>query len=198
MTMNKKTLSTIISVFILCMLCITSISESREGVDSTSRASAPDIDITRLENKIHDLVNKERARRGLAALLKDKRLNKVARKYSQDMVSRNFFSHNDPDGRSFYDRYKAEGFECSIRRGNTSCMGAENIAQSNLFSSYIYKDGKTFLNWSTEDKIAESVVKIWMTSKGHKANILTPYFKRHGIGVAFSDDGKAYITENFC
>ena len=114
------------------------------------------------------------------------------------MVERNFFSHSDPDGRSFYDRYKADGYECSIRSGNTSCMGAENIAQTNLFSSYIYKDGKTSFNWSTEDKIAESVVKIWMSSKGHKANILTTYFKRHGIGVAFSEDGKAYITENFC
>jgi len=177
---------------------MTGITESRERDASTGGASVPDLDITQLENKIHDLVNKERAKRGLSALSKDKRLNKVARKYSQDMVNRNFFSHNDPDGRSFYDRYKAEGYECSIRSGTTSCMGAENIAQSNLFSSYIYKDGKTFFNWSTEDKIAESVVKQWMSSKGHKANILTPYFKRQGIGVAFSDDGKVYITENFC
>ena len=177
---------------------MTGITESRERDASTGRASVPDMDITQLENKIHVLVNKERAKRGLSALSKDKRLNKVARKYSQDMVNRNFFSHNDPDGRSFYDRYKAEGYECSIRNRNTSCMGAENIAQSNLFSSYIYKDGKTFFNWSTEDKIAESVVKQWMGSKGHKANILTPYFKRQGIGVAFSDDGKVYITENFC
>jgi len=196
--MNEKKLLTLISVFILCMLCMTGITESRERDASTGRASVPDMDITQLENKIHDLINKERAKRGLSALSKDKRLNKVARKYSQDMVNRNFFSHNDPDGRSFYDRYKAEGYECSIRSGTTSCMGAENIAQSNLFSSYIYKDGKTFFNWSTEDKIAESVVKQWMGSKGHKANILTPYFKRQGIGVAFSDDGKVYITENFC
>ena len=196
--MNKKNLSTLISVFILCMLCMTGITESRERDAAAGSAFVPDMDITQLENKIHVLVNKERAKRGLSALSKDKRLHKVARKYSQDMVNRNFFSHNDPDGRSFYDRYKAEGYECSIRNGNTSCMGAENIAQSNLFSSYIYKDGKTFFNWSTEDKIAESVVKQWMGSKGHKANILTPYFKRQGIGVAFSDDGKVYITENFC
>lgn len=198
MNMNEKTLLKIISVFILYALCITGIAESREKEALSYSTSGPDIDITRLENKIHALVNKERARMGLAALSKDKRLNKVARKYSEDMVNRNFFSHSDPDGRSFYDRYKAEGFECSIRRGNTSCMGAENIAHSNLFSSSFYKDGKTFFNWSTEDKIAESVVKIWMSSNGHKANILTTYFKRHGIGVAFSEDGKAYITENFC
>ena len=193
--MNEKALLKIIFVFILCALCITGIAESREKPD---RSFAPDIDIRQLENKIHNLVNNERAKKGLPSLLQDKHLSKVARKYSQDMVGRNFFSHNDPDGRSFYDRYKTEGFECCIRIGNTTCMGAENIAQTYLYSSSFYKDGKTLHTWSTEDKIAESVVKLWMSSKGHKANILTPYFKRQGIGVVFSDNGMAYVTENFC
>jgi len=196
--MNETALLKIISVFILCVLCIAGIAESRESDALSYSSSGPDIDIAQLENKIHALINKERAKRGLSALLKDKGLHKVARKYCQDMVKRNFFSHNDPDGRSFYDRYKAEGFECSIRIGNTTCMGAENIAQAVLYSSSFYKDGKTFYSWNTEDKIAEAVVKLWMSSKGHRANILTPYFKRQGIGVVFSDDGKAYITENFC
>ena len=195
---NEKTLLKIISVFILSMLCMTGIAESRSRDTLSYRASGPDIDIAQLENKIHALINKERAKRGLPALLKDERLHKLARKYSQDMVRRNFFSHNDPDGRCFYDRYKAEGFACSIRRGNTTCMGAENIAQAILYSSSFYKDGKTYFNWNTEDKIAESVVRLWMSSKGHKANILTPYFKQQGIGIAFADDGKAYITEDFC
>ena len=196
--MNEKNLLKIISAFILCVLYITGIAESREKDALSYRSSGPDIDIAQLENKIHDLVNKERAKRGLSALLKDKSLGKVARKYSQDMVERNFFSHNDPDGRCFYDRYKAEGFVCSIKTGNTTCLGAENIAQAILYSSSVYKEGKTFYSWKTEEKIAESVVKLWMSSKGHKTNILTPYFKRQGIGVVFSDDGKAYITENFC
>jgi len=196
--MNGKALLKIISVFILCVLYITGIAEGREKDALSYRSAGPDIDIEQLENKIHDLVNKERAKRGLSALLKDKSLSKVARKYSQNMVERNFFSHNDPDGRTFYDRYKAEGFECSIRIGGTTCMGAENIAQTRLYGSSFCKDGKTFFNWSTEDKIAESVVKLWMSSKGHKTNILTPYFKRQGIGVVFSDNGRAYITENFC
>jgi len=198
MKIKEKPLLKIISVFILCMLCITGIVESRERDMPTDRAAWPDIDSKQLENKIHDLVNRERAKNGLPALLQDERLSKVARKYSQDMVERKFFSHNDPDNRSFYDRYKSEGFDCSIRTGKTTCMGAENIAQAILYSSSFYKDGKTFYNWNTEDKIAESVVKLWMGSKGHKANIMTPYFKRHGIGVTFSDDGKAYITEDFC
>jgi uncharacterized protein YkwD len=189
MNMNKKVFLKIIFVFILCLLCITGNAQSNESSG---------IDITQLEKKIHDLVNKERAKRGLSALSMDKSLRMAARKYSQDMVERNFFSHNDPDGRSFYDRYKAEGVDCRIRVGNSTCIGAENIAQGNLYSSYFYKDGERFFNWNTEKEIAESVVKQWMSSKGHRANILAPYFKQQGIGVAFSDDGKVYVTENFC
>ena len=81
--MNKKTLLTLIPVFILCMFCISGIAEGRERDASTDSASTSDIDITRLENKIHNLVNKERTKRGLSVLLKDKRLNNVARKLQQ-------------------------------------------------------------------------------------------------------------------
>src|SRR5574340_413700 len=104
-TMHKKTPLATISVFILCML-FSGIAEGGQRYFSADRASLPDLDITQLENRIHELVNKERAKRGLSVLQRDKKLNKVARKYSQDMVKRNFFSHNDPDGRSFYDRYE--------------------------------------------------------------------------------------------
>ena len=198
MNMNKKPLLKIIVVFILCVLCIAGDALSRERNALPHRSSRPDIDITQLEKKIHVLINKERTKRGLSALSWNDGLRKVARKYSKVMAEQNFFSHNDPDGRSFCDRYKAEGFECRIRVGGTICLGAENIAQDNLYSSYFYRDGERFFNWSTEDQIAGSVVKRWMSSDGHRANILTPYFKRQGIGVAFSDDGKVYITENFC
>ena len=196
--MNKKALLKITFVFIICVLCITGNAQSKERDALSYRSSSSDIDITQLEKKIHDLINKERAKRGLSVLSWDKSLHKVARKYSKDMVERNFFSHNDPDGSSFYDRYKTEGVECRIRVGGTTCIGAENIAQDNIFSSYFYKNGELFPDWNTEGEIAASVVKLWMNSKGHRANILTPYFKRQGIGVAFSDDGKVYVTENFC
>jgi uncharacterized protein YkwD len=188
----------IIVVSILCVLCSTGEAQNEERNALSRRSSGPDIDITRIEKKIHDLVNKEREKRGLSALSWNEKLRKAARKYSKAMAEGNFFSHNDPDGRSFYDRYKAEGIECRIRSGDTICLGAENIAQDNLCSSYFYKDGERFFNWKTEDQIAESVVKLWMRSNAHRANILAPYFKRQGIGVAFSDDGRVYVTENFC
>ncbi len=189
-----------IAVFILCLLVIVTpaITQSRERNAFPRRSSGPDIDIARLEKKIHVLINKERTKRGLSALSWNESLHRVARKYSKVMAEQNFLSHDGPDGNSFCDRYKAEGFKCSIRVGGSICLGAENIAQDNLYSSCLYRNGKKFYDWCTEEQIAGSVVKGWMSSNGHRANILTPYFKRQGIGVALSDDGKVYVTQNFC
>ncbi len=184
---------------ILCVLCISGIVESRENDTRSYRSARPHIDISRLEKKIHALVNKERKKKGLSVLSWDESLHAVARKYSQDMDHRNFFSHNDPEGRCFYDRYKAVALECNIRIGDTTCLGAENISQDNLYSSSLYQHGETFFDWNTEDELAESVVNRWMKSEGHRKNILAPYFKREGIGVSVCDDrGVVYVTENFC
>ncbi|MHB8882448.1 MAG: CAP domain-containing protein [Thermodesulfovibrionales bacterium] len=183
---------------IVCLLCMVAVAESGGRDARVAGLSVPQADAAHLEKKIHTLINKERAKKGLRSLLWDESLHRIARKYSQDMVQRNFFSHDDPDGRTFYERYKAARFECRITVRDTTCLGAENIAQDNLYSSSFYKDGKIFYHHNTEDQIAESVVKRWMSSRGHRENILTPYFKRHGIGVALSGDGKVYVTENFC
>jgi uncharacterized protein YkwD len=131
--MDKKVLWKIL-VTILSVLCISGVVENREQDTMSYRSAKPYIDSLRLEKKIHALVNKERRQRGLSVLSWDESLHRVARKYSQDMGRRNFFSHNDPEGRCFYDRYKAEGVECKIRIGNTTCLGAENISQDSLYS----------------------------------------------------------------
>lgn len=195
--MFEKASLKIISV-ILCVLCAAAISESRERDTRSNRLSGPRVDTTNLERKIHNLVNRERGKKGLPVLLWDESLHSIAQKYSQDMMRRNFFSHDDPEGRSFCDRYRAARFECRIRIGDAVCLGAENIALENLNNSSFYEDRKTYFTGATEDKIAESVVRGWINSKNHRRNILTPYFKRQGIGVALSGDGKVYVTGDFC
>jgi len=174
---------------------------SKTGHTATTERSAAKkhtVDIGRLEKKIHDLINAERKKKGLSGLSWNESLNRIARSYSRDMVKRRFFSHNDPDGRSFIDRYQAGGFVCKLRNGNETCLGAENIAQDNLYSSVVYQNGVPSYDWNSEDEIAASVVKRWMQSRGHREHILTAYFKRQGIGIAVSDDGRVYVTENFC
>ena len=196
--MSEKILLKIILIA-FCVLCLGTASDSGERAPKSARLSGPTrIDITYLERKIHDLINREREKKGLPALLWNEQLHDIARRHSRDMARRKFFSHYDPEGRSFCDRYKAAAFECGIRVGGTICLGAENISQDNLNYTPTRKTGKSFLAGSLEDRVAESVVKRWMNSKGHRKNILTPYFRRQGIGVSFSGDGEVYVTEDFC
>ena len=171
---------------------------SKDAGFGRSETRRPQIEIAELEKKVHDLINRERKKKGLSTLDWNGSLHKIARRYSRDMSERDFFSHNDPDGRCFTDRYKDGGFECRLRFGNKTCLGAENIAQDILYRSVQYRNGVPSYDWNTGDEIAASVVKRWMKSKGHRENILTPYFKRQGIGIAISEDGRVYVTQDFC
>ena len=123
---------------------------------------------TSVEMEIVNLVNIERQKEGLAPLQYSSELSKVARAKSQDMASKNYFSHNSPTYgdpftmmRTFGIQYKTAG---------------ENIA-------------KGYLN-------AQSVMKGWMNSSGHRANILNPSFGKIGVGYV-NINGTTYWTQMF-
>jgi len=117
------------------------------------------------------LVNVERARAGCGALRSNAILLTVARAHSRDMGVKRYFAHNSQDGRSPFDRMRAAGY-----RGNL--MG-ENIAAG--------------------QPTAAAVMKSWMNSPGHRANILNCGFKVLGIGVAkvAGSPMRIYWTQNF-
>lgn len=166
---------------------------------AAARSGQPAIDVARLEQRIHALINVERKREGLPALAWNSSLHRIARNYSRDMVARRFFSHTDPDGRSFSERYRHAGFRCAIRTGRTTTnLGGENIAYNNLYRSMTRRNGRTTVSWNTEEQLAAAVVRQWMGSSGHRRNILTRHFRQEGIGVAIGKDGKVLITQNFC
>jgi uncharacterized protein YkwD len=70
--------------------------------------------------------------------------------------------------------------------------------QNNLYDSVTYYNGIPRYAWNTQEEIAQSTVDGWMTSPGHRQNILTSTYNREGIGVAIDSDNKVYITEDFC
>jgi uncharacterized protein YkwD len=43
----------------------------------------------------------------------------------------------------------------------------------------------------------EFAVKCWLDSAGHRLNLFSPDWKRSGIGVAVSPEGKYYFTQIF-
>jgi uncharacterized YkwD family protein/spore coat assembly protein SafA len=108
------------------------------------------------EKQVVTLVNKERAKVGLKPLTENWELSRVARTKSEDMRDKNYFSHTSPTYGSPFQMMKSFGI--------TYKSAGENIAQ-----------GQT---------TPEAVMKSWMNSSGHKANILSKSYTQIGVGYA--------------
>ena len=158
-----------------------------------------DIDIPQLEDRTHQLINAERVKRGLSPLEHIENIRLIARSHSEDMAARGYFSHDSPEGLDPTDRGSRAGYYCRKDYGTYHSFGlAENIHQGWLSSSTTYIYGIPFHDWNTREEIAMAAVEGWMTSPGHRQNILDNSYDRTGIGVAIAEDGKVYFTQNFC
>lgn len=113
------------------------------------------------------LVNDARANSGCAPLTMNSQLVKDAQLQSEDMALNNFFSHTNPDpSRATVGlRATAAGYDWA--------MVAENIAAG--YSS------------------PASVMSGWMSSSGHRANILNCAYTELGVGYYYeANDGFGY------
>ncbi|RBP04735.1 cell wall-binding repeat-containing protein [Rossellomorea aquimaris] len=133
----------------------------------------PDVNETELrksmEKQILDQANALRARHLVAPLQVDPKAQEVARAHSKDMATRNFFSHDNPDGLSSFQRMDQAGISYS--------SAGENIA-AGQFNAIAVHDA-------------------WVNSPGHRQNILSPLFKKLGAGVYFGGEYGVYYTQDF-
>lgn len=125
------------------------------------------------------LINRERTRAGLRALSDEAHLRRASGTFARRMVERRFFDHVAPDGSNVVDRLKASGY----LSGATSWVVGENIAW-----------GESYLGSPAE------IVRAWMKSPGHRANILRASFEDVGIGIALgtprtADRGATYAAD---
>lgn len=109
-------------------------------------------------------INQERAAAGLAPLQVNLSLVEVAQLKANDMKTNGYFSHNSPTYGSPFDMMRSAGISF---RG-----AAENIA----------------INSSVDGAMAA-----FMSSDGHRRNILNPAFTHVGIGVVQSSYGTYYV-----
>ncbi|MEU8620947.1 CAP domain-containing protein [Streptomyces sp. NPDC048623] len=119
------------------------------------------------EAEVVRLVNAERAKVGCTAVRSDAELAALAGAFSADMAARNFFDHTDPDGATPWSRAAKAG---------VSGLGGENIARGQVD--------------------AAAVMKSWMASDGHRANILNCDYTTLGVGVHFGSGGP-WWTQDF-
>jgi uncharacterized protein YkwD len=122
--------------------------------------------LTRDEQKLLELTNKEREKKKLPALKPNPLLFKAARAHSANMARQEKMEHV-LDGKTPGQRARAAGYRFD--------WIAENIAAG-------------------EEWPLEGVVNDWMGSKGHRENILSPKYTEAGVGLAKTSKGEWYYT----
>ncbi len=134
------------------------------------KISIPSIDdVKALEQKVIELVNRQRAAAGLSPLAANWELCRVARYKSQDMIDKNYFSHQSPTYGSPFRMMEDFGIRFTA--------AGENIAYG--------------------QRSPEEVMNSWMNSPGHRSNILSRTYNQIGVGVAKKANGTYYWTQMF-
>jgi uncharacterized protein YkwD len=116
-------------------------------------------------------VNRVRATHGLGALRSDGRLIRAARAHTQTMLRRNRFAHGDTLA-----RLRRFGVR-SGRVGENLAWGAGSYAS------------------------AQAIVRMWLDSPRHRANLLRGGFRKIGLGTGFGSfaghSTAIVVTANF-
>lgn len=105
--------------------------------------------------KVFDQTNQQRINLGLEPLKYNSLLSQSATKKAQDMFANNYWAHNSPTGSTPWTFFKAVGYQYSV--------AGENLARD-------FYD-------------TDSLMKAWMNSPTHKANIVNYKYQEIGIGV---------------
>jgi uncharacterized protein YkwD len=113
-------------------------------------------------------LNATRARAGLPILKLDNRLTQVARAHGIDMAERNYFGHETQNGKSSFDRMRADRISFG--------WAGENLAMS------------------PDEPTAYQAL---LQSPEHLANIMQRHFSKVGIGAVQGPDGEMLFVQDF-
>jgi uncharacterized protein (TIGR03000 family) len=115
-----------------------------------------------------ELTNKEREKAGAPPLKMNEKLCAAARGHSENMARQNVLAHT-LDGKQFFERMTDAGYAHGFA-GENIAEGAPTPAEA---------------------------ISMWMTSPGHRQNILNQDYKELGVGVAAAANGRKYWTQVF-
>lgn len=104
---------------------------------------------------IYGLTNEERQKFNLSGLTYNTVLEEAAKKKAQHMLDNDYWSHNSPDGVTPWHWFRAVGYEYE--------EAGENLA--------------------VDFETPSGVMKAWMNSPSHRANILEGTYTEIGVGV---------------
>jgi len=126
-------------------------------------------DLTAIESQLLDLLNRERADRGLPTLGENRKLSEAALKHSRKMAAEEQLSHEFPNYPSLGQRLEEVGLFFA--------SAGENVAYSQVY-------------------LAQAIHQGFMDSPAHRDNILDPHHTHCGIRAV--EKGKEiYLTQEF-
>jgi len=134
------------------------------------QALANHADISAIE--LVELTNAERALSNVPTLTVNETLVRSAEAKAQDLLERDYFNHDTPDGKTPWTFFTDAGYSYT--------WAGENLA----------------IDFVTADPIQRA----WMASPTHAANILNPHYREIGIAVVEGDfNGKhtAVVVQHF-
>jgi uncharacterized protein YkwD len=144
----------------------------------------PDVGLERLREYMLSLINKDRIDHGLQPVKFDQLATVVGQAHAVNMLENGYFSHWNPAGFGPDLRYAFAGGVAAVQ---------ENIAQVQLAT--IAGEPIPITDWSQQLKALE---KGFMSSPGHRANILYPAHNAVGIGIAYDPQvGQLYVAQEF-
>ncbi len=139
-------------------------SGGRPGACANTRLRPTRSNIALIRGATLCLINRERATRGERPLRPNRRLRHAAQAHSRSMAFGDYFQHDGPSGQTPLARIRDAGY---ISSSHVGVEVGENIA------------------WGTLSLATpRAIVAAWMSSAGHRANILDPHYRETGIGVS--------------
>lgn len=145
----------------------TAIPTAKPGAGNSTGDYTTD-SVTTQEYLAWNLLNQDRIANGLPALQLDEELCRLARIKSMDMKQNNYFAHVSPTYGSAAEMLRHFGYQFA--------SVGENIAHH----ATVKKSQAAF-----------------MSSTGHRANILGSQWSKAGIGVVYDNNGYVYVTQLF-
>jgi hypothetical protein len=115
------------------------------------------------------LLNQDRASAGLVPYRVDGRISAIARARANDMATKDYFSHTQPDGRKVFDLITAAGI--------TWYAAGEILAWN---------------TWQPYDASAAAANEGWLGSPSHRGVIMSTGYNYVGVGAAQAANGRVY------
>lgn len=156
------------AAFLLAVTLTAAASASLAGNDASFAGHYTSASLSAQEQTAGNLLNSDRARYNLAPLAVDPALCRIARIKSQDMRDNQYFAHTSPTYGDVRSMLRRFGYDFS--------SAGENIAHH---------------------ASVEKAQAAFLSSPGHRRNIMSTAYTKVGLGVAIGSTGDVYLTQIF-